>query len=52
MIKERGMRSVGHVVCMGERRVAYRVLVGQSEKKRPLRRSRCRWEDNIKMGLK
>jgi hypothetical protein len=29
----------------------YRVLVGKPEGKRPLRRPRCRWEDNIKMDL-
>jgi len=28
-----------------------RVLVGQPEGKRPLGRSRLRWEDNIKMDL-
>ena len=37
---------------MGERRGAYRVLVGKSEGKMPLGRPRRRWEDNIKMGLK
>jgi hypothetical protein len=26
-------------------------LVGKSEGKRPLRRPRCRWEDNVKMDL-
>ena len=36
---------------MGERRGAYRVLVGKSEGKRPLGRPRRRWEDNIKMNL-
>jgi len=36
---------------MGERRSEYRVLVGKPEGKRPLGRPRCRWEDNIKMGL-
>jgi len=36
---------------MGERRGIYRVLVGQPEGKRPLRRPRCRWEDNINMDL-
>jgi hypothetical protein len=36
---------------MGERRVAYRVLVGRTEGKRLLGRPRCRWEDNIKMDL-
>jgi len=28
-----------------------RVLVGTPEGKRPLGRSRCRWEDNIKLEL-
>jgi len=50
-IKLRRMRWVGHVARMGKRRGAYRVLVGQSEGKRPLGRSRRRWEDNIKMDL-
>jgi hypothetical protein len=35
----------------GEGRGAYRVLIGRPEGKRPLGRPRCRWEDNIKMGL-
>ena len=29
----------------------YRVLVGKPEGKRPLRRPRRRWEDNIKIDL-
>jgi len=29
----------------------YRVLVGKPEERRPLGRSRRRWEDNIKMNL-
>jgi len=36
---------------MGERRGAYRVLVGKPEGNRPLGRPRHRWEDNIKMDL-
>jgi len=36
---------------MGERRGVYRVLVGKPEGKRPLRRPRRRWEDNIMMDL-
>jgi hypothetical protein len=36
---------------MGYRRDMYRVLVGKPEGKRPLRRPRCRWEDNIKIDL-
>jgi hypothetical protein len=36
---------------MGEVRGAYRILVVRSEGRRPLRRPRHRWEDNIKMDL-
>jgi hypothetical protein len=50
MIKARRLRWVGHVARMGEVRGVYRVLVGKPEGKRPLRRSRLRWEDNIKLG--
>jgi hypothetical protein len=35
---------------MGEKRGAYRILVGRPEGRRPLRRPRRRWEDNIKMN--
>jgi hypothetical protein len=45
------MRWAGHVARMGKRRGVYRILVGKSEGKRPLRRPRPRWEDNIKMDL-
>jgi hypothetical protein len=37
---------------MGERRGAYRNLVGKPEGRRPLGRPRHRWEDNIKMDLR
>jgi hypothetical protein len=37
---------------MGEKRNAYRILVGNPEGKRPLRRPRRRWVDNIKMDLR
>jgi hypothetical protein len=30
----------------------HRILVGEPEGKRPSRRPRHRWEDNIKMNLK
>jgi hypothetical protein len=36
---------------MGEKRNAYRLLVGKPEGKRPLGRPRRRWVDNIKMDL-
>jgi hypothetical protein len=29
-----------------------RILVGKPERKRPLGRPRCMWEDNIKMHLR
>jgi hypothetical protein len=35
----------------GEKRNVYRLLVGKPEGKRPLRRPRCRWIDNIVMDL-
>jgi hypothetical protein len=34
---------------MGEKRNAYRLLVGKPEGKRPLGRPRRRWVDNIRM---
>jgi hypothetical protein len=37
---------------VGERRGAYRVLVGKPEGNRPFARPRRRWEDNIKMDLR
>jgi hypothetical protein len=37
---------------MGETTNAYKVFAGKLEGKRPLRRPRHRWEDNIKMDLK
>jgi hypothetical protein len=37
---------------MGVRRGVYRALVGKPEGRRPLRRPRHRWEDNIKMDLR
>jgi hypothetical protein len=36
---------------MGEKRSAYRLLVGKSEGRRPLGRPRRRWLDNIRMDL-
>jgi hypothetical protein len=50
-IKLRKMRWAGHVESMGDRRGACKVLLGKYERKRPLGRSRCRWEDKIKMDL-
>jgi hypothetical protein len=46
VIKSRRLRWAEHVARMGERRGAYRALVGKSEKRRPLGRHRS--ENNIK----
>jgi hypothetical protein len=42
IIKSKEMRWAGHVARMGEKRNAYRILVGKPEGKRPLGRSRRR----------
>jgi hypothetical protein len=52
MIKLRCIRWAGHVARMGEKRNAYRILVGKPEEKRPLGRPRRRWADNIKTDLR
>jgi hypothetical protein len=52
VIKSRRMRWAGHVARMGEGRGVYRILIGRPEGKRPLGRSRRRWEDNIEMDLR
>jgi len=51
VIKPRRMRGARHVVCMGEDRWVYRVLVGKPEGRRPLGRPRRRWMDNIRMDI-
>jgi hypothetical protein len=43
---------VGHVAQMGEKRNAYRILVGKAEGKSYIGRWRHRWVDNIKMDLR
>jgi hypothetical protein len=47
MMKSRRMRWAGHVAQIGEKRNAYRILVGKPERKIPLGRPRHRWVDNI-----
>jgi hypothetical protein len=52
VIKARRMRWAGHVARMGEVRSAYNILVGRPEGRRPLRRPKRRWEDNIELDLR
>jgi hypothetical protein len=42
IIKSRKMRWVGNVARIGEKRNAYRLLMGSPEGRRPLGRPRCR----------
>jgi hypothetical protein len=42
---------VGYVARLGESRCVYRVLVGNSERKEPLGRTKLRRENNIKKDL-
>jgi hypothetical protein len=46
------MRWEGYVARMGEKKNAYRILVGKPEGKKPLGRPRRRWVDNIIMDLR
>jgi hypothetical protein len=52
VIKSRRLRWAGHVARMGERRGAYRALVGKPEGRRQLERPRRRWEENINMDFR
>jgi hypothetical protein len=52
MIKSRRMRWVGHVARIGEKRNAYRILVGKPERKRYLGRAKSMWVDKIKNDLR
>ena len=51
VISSRRVRWAGHAAHMWERRGVYRVLLGNSEGKRTLGRSRRRLGDNIKMDV-
>jgi hypothetical protein len=51
IMKAKRMRWAGHVTRMGEKRNAYRLLVGKPEGRRPLERPERRWLDNIRMDL-
>ena len=51
-IKSRRLRYAGHIVRMEEGRSAFKILSGKPTGKRPLGRSRHRWEDYIRIDLK
>jgi hypothetical protein len=51
-LQSRRMKWAGHVARMGEKGTVCSILVGKPEGKRPLRRTRRRWVDDIKMDLR
>jgi hypothetical protein len=51
MMKSGRMRWAEHVAHKGKMENAFRILAGKPKGKRPLRRHRHTWEDNIKMNL-
>ena len=52
VIKSSRLRWAGHVARMEEGRSVLKILTGKPKGKRPLERSRRRWEDNIRVNLK
>ena len=51
VIKSRRLRLAGHVARMEEGRSAVKILTGKPTGKRPLGRTKRRWEDNIIIDL-
>ena len=52
MTKSRRLKCGGQVARIEEGRSTFKILIGTPTGKRPLRKPRRRWEDNIRMGLK
>jgi hypothetical protein len=51
MFKSGILRYAGYVAHMGDRRGAYRILLGRPHGKETLGSPRRRWGDNTKIGL-
>ena len=51
MTKSRRLRWAGHAARMEDGMRAFKILTGKPTGKKPLRRPRRRWEDNIRMDL-
>jgi hypothetical protein len=52
VVKLRRIRWVQSLAQIGRKKDAYRLLLGEPEGEIPCGRPRCRWEVNIKTGLK
>ena len=48
-MKSRRLRWAGHVARLEEGKSVFKILTGKPRRKKPLQRSRCRWEDCIRM---
>jgi len=46
------IRVAGHVARMGDIRNTHKILIGKTERKRPLGRFRRRWVDNTEVNLR
>jgi hypothetical protein len=42
----------GHTACRGKMRYACKILVRKPKGKIPLRRTMCKWEDDIRLDLR
>jgi hypothetical protein len=52
MLKSRRMRWPGDIARMVDKRNSYRLSVENPEDKKPLRRPRSKWADNIMMAVR
>jgi hypothetical protein len=51
MVKSKRIKWAGHLARMRKKN-SNKILVGKPERKKPLRRHRRRWKDNIKIDLR
>jgi hypothetical protein len=51
IIKSKRMMWAGHVAQIREKRIMYRLFIGNPDGKRPLGRSKRKWVDNVKMDV-
>jgi hypothetical protein len=52
VIKSRRMRWTGYIAHIGQVRNLFKILIRKPKRKRPLGRSRHKWEDIIQMDLR
>ena len=52
MNKSRKLKWADHIAKLGKVKSTFNILTDEPTGKRPVRRPRLRWEDNIRMDLK